>query len=302
MNRRQAVAGGISTLAFTTLARAQVNLQVLDVASAGSFRAAVEGPLRQAAARTLNLDLRSHAQGADAVAKAIVDGSLHADIFIPITAGPMRIVFAGGKADVAVPIARTEMVIVYSPKSRFAAHFEAAGQQKEDWWKVLATPGLKIARSDPASDPGGRNILFVMMLAAKKYAQPDLVQTVLGSVMNPEQVGLANAQEKLASGEIDAMGSYKTGPLESGMPFITLPSDVNLSEDDVAAKHPDVKLDINGRIFSPESTIFYAAALKNARNPTGATAFLRWLRDEEAQDLLRRHGFDAAGSAGELSA
>jgi molybdate/tungstate transport system substrate-binding protein len=108
----------------------------------------------------------------------------------------MRTVFAGGKADVAVPIARTVMVIAYSSKSRFFERFEEASTTKSDWWKVLETPGLRIARSDPDSDPGGRNIIFVMMLAAKKHGQPDLVDRVLGPVMNPEQVGLANAQAR----------------------------------------------------------------------------------------------------------
>jgi molybdate/tungstate transport system substrate-binding protein len=159
-NRRQVLVGAASVVAARAVAGAEGELAVLDVASAGSFRQMVEGPLKDAAAKTLGLSLRSHAQGADAVARSIVDGTLQADVFVPITAGPMRTVFAGGKADVAVPIARTEMVIVYSPKSRFAARFEAAREGKEVWWKVLETPGVKIARSDPASDPGGRNIIL----------------------------------------------------------------------------------------------------------------------------------------------
>lgn len=38
----------------------------LDVASAGSVRPMLEGPLKTAAAQTLHLNLRTHAQGADA--------------------------------------------------------------------------------------------------------------------------------------------------------------------------------------------------------------------------------------------
>jgi molybdate/tungstate transport system substrate-binding protein len=296
-SRRQLVAGSAITAASSFLSKSQTILPILDVASAGSFRMAVEGPLRDAARKSLGLELRSHAMGADAVAKAIVDGSLQADVFVPITVGPMRTVFAGGKADMAVPIARTEMVIVYSPRSPLAARFTAAAGGNELWWQVMEAPGLKIARSDPGSDPGGRNMIFVMMLAAKKYGESDLVGKVLGQVMNPAQVGLSNAQALLKGGEIDAMGSYKTGPLESGLPFLSLPSDINLSEDDVAAKHPEVKLDVGGKLYAPETTVFYAATLKNAKNPAGATAFVDWLQQTEAQELLRHYGFDAVGRA-----
>jgi molybdate/tungstate transport system substrate-binding protein len=116
-------------------------LTALDVASAGSMRAMLDGPIKAAIAQRLQLDLKSHAQGADAVAHSIVDGELRADVFIPVTAGPMRTVTEAGLCEVAEPIARTELVFVYSPKSRFVAQFEAAAAGKANWWAVLQEPG-----------------------------------------------------------------------------------------------------------------------------------------------------------------
>ena len=93
---------------------------MLEVTSAGSFRAMLDGPLKTAAADQLKLDIQSYSGGADAVSRSIVDGSLRADVFIPITAGPMLTIMRAHKAEIAYPIARTEMVILYSPKSHFA--------------------------------------------------------------------------------------------------------------------------------------------------------------------------------------
>ncbi len=73
-------------------------MAALDVASAGSMRDMLDGPLKASAAQALKLNLRSHSQGADAVARSIGDGSLRADVFIPITAGPMRTVMQAGEA------------------------------------------------------------------------------------------------------------------------------------------------------------------------------------------------------------
>ncbi|RRA47600.1 substrate-binding domain-containing protein [Acidipila sp. EB88] len=160
----------------------------LSVASAGSFRAMLEGPLKLAAAQWLHLELGSHTEGADAVAHALINGSLSADLFVSITASPVVTVLRAGRAEMAYPVARTELVLICSPKSRFAAQFEQARQGHGNWWELLQTPGLRIARSNPSADPSGRAFLFALMIAAKKYNVPNLVETVLGSPLNPAQV------------------------------------------------------------------------------------------------------------------
>jgi molybdate/tungstate transport system substrate-binding protein len=274
------------------------SLKTLDVASAGSIRAMLDGPIKAAIAQGLNLDLHSHAGGADAIAQSLVDGALRADVFIPVTASPMRTVMATGGCEMALPIARTELVLVYSPKSRFVAQFEAAAAGKANWWEVLQEPGLRLARSNPAGDPSGRAILFAMMLAAKKYKQPNLVQKVLGATLNPEQILTGgNTQARLLSGEIDVMGSYKIGPAGNGQPYLSLQSDVNLSRLNVHAENPELSLSIEGKTFYPEPLVFYAGRLKDAVNASGADAFLAWLKGEEAQRLFRQAQFDPAGDA-----
>ncbi len=290
------LAGGIAAQTFPGAFAEQ--LDGLDIASAGSIRALLEGPLKIAAAQALQLELRTHAQGADAVAHSLVDGSLRADVFIPITPGPMRTVMQAGKAEVAYPVARTEMVLLYSPKSRFTARFEAAAANKASWWDVLREQGLRFAHGNPAGDPGGRNAFFLLMLAAKKYGHPELVETLLGPIQNatPPVPG-ANNLQKLQTGELDAAASYRVGTSFSSLPYLVLPEDINLSGDNVAAEHPEIRLSIGGKTFRPEPLVFYAAVLKDAANPKGAAAFVDWLKGKDAQALLRKHQYDAPGLA-----
>jgi len=304
LSRRQILRGG-GLLAAGALAPGWLlaeELAMLDVASAGSFRAMLDGPVKMAAAKTLKLDVKSHSQGADAVAHALVDGSLRADVFIPITAGPMHTVMDAGKSEIAYPIARTEMVLVYSPKSRFVAQFEAAKAGKTNWWDVLREPELRFARGNPAGDPGGRNAFFVMMLAAKKYGHPDVVERLLGSAEAPAPPGGGSNQEKLQSGELDAAASYKVSASAGSLPFMVLPKDVNLSRDQVREEHPDVSLSIGGKTFYPEPLVFYAAALKGAGNPEGAVAFIEWLKGDEARGVLEKYAYDAPGGTAALKA
>jgi molybdate/tungstate transport system substrate-binding protein len=276
--------------------------EVLAVASAGSIGPMLSGPIKQAILQALRLDLHSYTRGADAMARALLDGSVKADVFIPITAGPMLSVLHAGEAEHATPIARTEMVIVYSPKSRFAAQFDRAAKGEANWWEILQTPGMRFARSNPSGDPGGRNTVFTMMLAAKKYKQPDLVEKVLGSILNPAQITAGSGnQERLIAGELDATSSYKAGTTFSKLPYITLPKDINLSGQSVHAEHPDVRLTLDGMTFYPEPLVFYAAVLKHASNPEGAAAFVEWLSGATARKLFQQYRFDLPGVATALS-
>jgi molybdate/tungstate transport system substrate-binding protein len=276
-------------------------LATLEVAYAGSMGSMMEGPLKSSVAQTLQLDMHGRAQGSSALAQLIVGGSIRPDVFIPVTPGPMWTVLHGGKAEIAYPVAHTEMVIAYSPKSRFAARFEAANQGKDHWWEILQEPGLRFGRTDPVADPQGRNIIFTMMLAAKVFQQPDLVEKVLGPVINEKQIFTEpTVQARLQSGELDAASAYKIQPGPFNLPYLTLPREINLGGQDVHGDHPDVTLTVGGKTYTPEPLIYYAAVMKDASNAKGAAAFTEWLKSSEAQGIFRRYAYDPPGEASAL--
>jgi molybdate/tungstate transport system substrate-binding protein len=277
--------------------------QVVDVAYAGSMGSMMEGPLKAAAARTLGFEMHGRGQGSSALAQLIVGGSIRPDVFIPVTPGPMLTVLRAGKAQMAYPVAHTEMVIAYSPKSRFASRFEAAGRGKEPWWEILKEPGLRFGRTDPVADPQGRNIVFTMMLAAKLFRQPDLVEKTLGPVINEKQIFTEpTVQARLQSGELDAASAYRIQPRPFNLPYLSLPQEINLGGQDVHAEYPDVTLSLGGKTYTPEPLIYYAAVMKDAPNAKAAAAFAEWLRGSEAQGIFRRYDYDPPGGAPALKA
>ena len=103
-------------------------LTPLQVAYAGSMGSMMDGAVKPAVAKSLDAELQGRAQGSTGLANLIVAGSIRPDVFISVTPGPMRNVLKAGKAGNAVPIARTEMVIAYSPKSQFASDLAKADQ------------------------------------------------------------------------------------------------------------------------------------------------------------------------------
>lgn len=306
--RRFAAAGG--SLALVTIGAASFPgqlwagaLPILSVAYAGSMGSMMEGPLKAAIRSGLHLEMRGRAQGANALARLIVGGIIRPDVFIAVTPGPMMTVLRAGKATSAEPIAHTEMVIAYSPKSRFAPQFEMAAQGRVEWWKVLEQPGLRFGRTDPTADPQGRNIIFTMMLAAKMYHQPDLVEKTLGPTRNAEQIfSEPTVLARLQSGELDASSAYKIQPGPFHLPYISLPRQLNLSSERVHQENPGLSLTVAGKTYYPEPLIYYAAALSDALNSKGAAEFVQWLKSSEAQSIFRRYDYDAPGKASMLRA
>jgi molybdate/tungstate transport system substrate-binding protein len=308
LTRRDILARSLTIAAATALAGFPLrllgaDLASLDVAYAGSMGSMMEGPIKSAAARTLKIDFHGRAQGSSALAQLIAGGNIRPDVFIPVTPGPALTILRAGKADSAAPIAHTEMVIAYSPKSRFASRFDAAAKGKEDLWKILLEPGLRFGRTDPVTDPQGRNIIFTMMLAGKANKQPDLVEKILGPTVNEKQIFTEpTVMARLQSGELDASSAYKIQPGPLNLPYVSLPAEINLSGQNVRTEHPDVTLAIGGKSYAPEPLIYYAAVLKDARNAKGAAAFVEWLEGEEAQAIFRKYNYDPPGDASPLRA
>lgn len=292
----------VATIGFRNSARAN-DLTAVDIAYAGSMSSLMEGPVKASAARILKLDLHGRAQGSNALAQLIVGGSIRPDVFVPITPGPMLTVIRAGKAELARPIARTEMVIAYSSRSRFAPQFDAAVRGIGNWWEILQQPGVRFGRTDPVTDPQGRNIIFTMMLAAKLYKRPELATSILGPVLNEKQIfSEPTVQARLQSGQLDAASAYRMQPAPFKLRFLTLPQEINLSGENVHRDHPDVSLTLGEKTYVPEPLIYYAAVLKDAPNPKGAAIFVDWLRGSEAQEIFKRFHYDPSGGASPLPA
>jgi molybdate/tungstate transport system substrate-binding protein len=308
VTRRQVLSRSLTIAAGAVLTGLPLHLHadelaVLDVAYAGSMGSLMEGPLKSAVAQTLKMEMRGRGHGSTALAQLIVAGNVRPDVFISVTPGPMMTVLRAAKADIAQPIAHTEMVIAYSPKSKFAAKFKAATEGKARWWEVLQEPGLRFGRTDPVTDPQGRNIIFTVMLAAKIDKQTGLVEKILGPTINEQQIFTEpTVQARLQSGELDAASAYKIQPGPFNLPYIALPKEINLSGQNVHADHPEISLTLGSKTYQPEPLIYYAAVLKDAFNPKGAAAFVDWLKGAEAQAIFRRYNYDLPGEASALHA
>jgi len=269
----------------------------LRIAYAGSMGAVMDRALGPHFAKGAHVAYQGIGAGAYGLAHLIAAGRLQADVFISITPGPIRILQRAGLISTALPVARTQMVIAYSPKSRFAAQLRAAADGRAPWWRVLETPGLRFGRTDPATDPQGQSILFTIQLAQAYYHRSDLSRRILGSTRNPAQIFTeASLLSRLESGEIDASSGYESAVRSLHLPYISLPPQIDLGDPAFASYYKRAAIDttVHGRVrtIHPQPLVFYAAVLRNAAEPKLAREFIAFVRSPNGQAILHSFGYD----------
>lgn len=265
------------------------------VAFAGSMGVVMDQHIGPQFAKQNAVAFQGVGQGSYTLARLIAAKRLAADVFIAITPGPIEVLVKAGLISQAVPVASTAMVIAYAPKSRFATEF--AGQTP--WWKVLESRGLKFGRTDPKTDPQGRNIVFTMLLAERYYHQPELAQKILGAIENSAQIFTEpSILSRLQAGQLDASSGYESAVRSLHLPFVALPEEINLSNPAMAADwYSTVHFTLTGPDGKPHEVgtqplVFYAAALRNAHSPKLAQEFLQFLLSPAGQAAFSATGYN----------
>ncbi len=281
-------------------AAAAADQAVLRVAYAGSMGAVMDHGLGPALSKTHGVTYQGIGRGSYGLARLIAAKQVQADVFVVITPGPVKVVQKAGLLGAAQPVASTQMVIAYSPKSRHAEAFKAAAAGRIKWYSVLEQDGVRFGRTDPATDPQGRNIVLAMQLAARYYKQPDLAKKILGPIKNPRQIfAEPSLLSRLESGQIDASSGYLSATISHHLPYIKLPDEINLSNPAMQqqwySKAGFSLIKPNGKTGQAkvQPLVFYAGVLKNAQNPQAAQAFVAFLRSDAGQKLFAKYGYNS---------
>lgn len=190
---------------------------------------------------------------------------------------------------------RNRIVLAYTPRSRGATEIGP-----DNWWEVLARPGVQVGRSDPNTDPSGYRTLLVWQLAARHYDIPDLERRMLQAApvrnVRPRE---ADQVALLQAGELDYIWTYESLAALMSLPYLTLPPDVDLgtAADSVVyatavtrvlGKRAGDTLAVRGRPI-----LFGVTVPRGARHPEAGERFVAYLLSAEGRRILRRDRFDA---------
>ncbi len=186
------------------------------------------------------------------------------------------------------------MVLIYSGRSIGAR--EITG---DNWWRVLLRPGVRVGRADPALDPNGYRTLMVYQLAERHYRIPGLASKLVAAspprYMRPKEADLVALVQ---AGELDYAWSYRSIAETVGLPSLTLPREVDLSDPilekwygQAVVRLPSGRLGADSVEFRGEPIVYGITVPDRAAHPAAARAFIRYLFAPDGQAILRRHGF-----------
>uniref|UniRef100_A0A7C2E3S1 Tungstate ABC transporter substrate-binding protein WtpA n=1 Tax=Ammonifex degensii TaxID=42838 RepID=A0A7C2E3S1_9THEO len=177
--------------------------------------------------------------------------------------------------------ARNELVIIYTPQSKYAGEINS-----KNWYKILLRPGVNYGRSDENADPCGYRTLMCWQLAAKYYRDPSLYEKLNRGCpprnIRPKEVDLLAL---LQTGALDYTFEYRSVAEQHKLPYVALPPELNLSDIRYTGFYKNAVVRVKGK--KPGETVTYvgkpivygAALLKNAPNRETAAAFLRFILD-----------------------
>ena len=267
----------------------------VSVLYAGSLVNLMEKGIGPAFQKQTGASYSGQGAGSVALANALKEKTKTGDVFISADAavnttlmGPSN----GGLVTWYVLFARTALVVGYNPRSKFAADFEKANSGAVPWYQVLQQPGLRLGRTDPGLDPKGYRSLFLFDLAEEFYKAPGLREKVLGKDTNPDQVFVEEAlQTRVESGALDAGLFYLNEAAEKGLPFLTLPDEINQSNPEMAALYGKASYtNPRAQTFKGAPIIYTASVLSDAKNPAAALGFVEYLLSSPGQEIMKEHG------------
>ena len=189
--------------------------------------------------------------------------------------------------------ATNAITFVYTDKSKFASEITP-----QNWYQVLARPGVQIGRSNPDTDPSGYQTVQMLNLAEKYYNQPGLEQAILA---NAPKTNMRDTETELIaalqSGQIDYLAIYLSDARQHGFKYLQLPPQIDLSDAKYSSSYSQASVQtVNGTLTG--APIVYAVTLpNNAAHPDWATKYLQFLLGPDGQNAMKSNGFGSLAPA-----
>src|SRR5580700_2650451 len=198
-----------------------------------------------------------------------------------------------------IQYAGTSMVVAYNPKSKYASQFKAIADGSKplsSLFTLLQTPGLKLGRTDPNTDPQGRDFIYMLELAQAHYHLPsDTVAKILGTsdfgtASSSQIYAESSLDSTLASGQLDAASAFVTQAIELHLAYIPLVPQINLCCSQYASLYKTATVKLANGMTKSGSPQVIDITMIGKPTPAG-TAFVKYTLSPAGLALYKTGGF-----------
>jgi tungstate transport system substrate-binding protein len=295
---------------YSTPAKAVKLLKVYHAGSLASSFAKLEKIFEKAHPDT---DVQLYSGGSGAIIDKVNKQGMIADVLasadtvlIPKNLYPKNATFD-------VDFAKNSMVLVYTNTSEGATTINA-----ENWYSILGTKGVSYAISDPTSDPAGYRSLMTIALSERKYGDSSIFNTLITpyskitkvtdgakntiDATNPSPDGKKLIITKtgpeiiplLNAGTVDYAFEYSSVAIQSGLPYVTLPREIDLSDMTMTARYQNalvIRPSGSTAVTEVGTPIIYGVTIPSStQNAAGGADFINLLLSKDGQAILSADG------------
>lgn len=269
-----------------------------NVASAGSLQLLMDKYMGPPFIAQTGDEYQNQSAGSIGLAQEIAAGELTPNVFVPIGAAPMALV-EPAFTTWAVQFAASPLVVAYYPQGPYASELKKISDGKlpiTDLFTLMATPGFKLGRTDPATDSQGQGFVEMVGLAEKYLGvSAATASAVLGESNDSSQIFSETALEPtLQAGELDAASAYLPQAVQLGLPYVALPNQINFGDPGDASIYESASTTLStGKVVTGSLLDLEASVLSTASNPAtpAATAFVEFLLSPGARAILKKEGY-----------
>lgn len=230
-----------------------------------------------------DIDILREPGGSTKMARMISEVGKKADIMASADYKVIDNTLVPGFTDWNVRFATNQLVLCYTPNSRFADTVTA-----DNWYEILAKDGVVWGHSDPNLDPCGYRSLMVLKLAEKFYNIDGLYDKLIANRplknVRPKSVELVNL---LKTGNMDYAWEYRSVAVQHGLEYITLDDHMNLGNYRYDPFYKQAEVEVTGKkpgtfiTKTGQSCTYGITMIKNSPNPEAAELFLAYLLSPE---------------------
>ncbi|MDR4491209.1 MAG: extracellular solute-binding protein [Candidatus Nitrosocosmicus sp.] len=237
-------------------------------------------------------------KGSVQVANLIRDGFREPDVFVSAGSVPMMKLMntTPPLVDWFLEFGSAEIVIATSPNSPHFSDLEKARKGEIPWFDVVTQDGFKFGRTDPELDPKGYYGIITAELANIYYNNSSIEDRIFGEDRNLKQIFPEETLKTvLETGQLDAVIAYKHEAISRGLPYITLPKEINLGD----PTYSDLYKRANYTLQSDQKTIYgepveFSITIPNTvKNMDGAMSFINFILSKNGSKLLESQGLNS---------
>jgi len=219
-------------------------------------------------------------------------------------------------ADWHVEFATNRLTLAYTDRSKYAAEINA-----DNWYEVIARPGVRLGLSDPRFDAAGYRGLMALQLAEAHYGDHTIFDDVIyGRFQSPIRVrkegeqwiihvpeivqpkkdaglivrgGSVQLIALLESGDVDYAFEYESVSQQHGFRFVPLPDAINMGSEALADHYGRVVVELDFQRFASVKPEFQGEYIKygvtipsNAPHPDLAAEFVAFVLGPEGQKVM----------------